>query len=783
MLDDQSILQIVGAELTNSTSGQYNTEIDGNREKSLSYYLGNLPGPAEEGRSQVVSTDVADAIEWILPQIVKAMVSKGPIITFDPVSEEDEEQAAIETEFVHAVFMNENPGFLNLYEFIKDALMQKNGIFKVYFDDTPDETSEQYDNLPENQVQGLAMDPEVSIDVMEQDGEIPVPPQAMQQYQMQMQQYQMQMQQLAQIPTDEQQRVPPPQEPQEPQPIPLFRVELTRTEERGRVVIESIPPEEFRVNEYHNSLDLQTASFTAHVVLKTRSELLEAGYDPKVIEEAAAGSDNLYQREYRWAEQGENQGTITDTISDDRSQDLIEVSECYMQMDVEETGIASLVKVTVLGASTPDTVLDIESVEEVPFVSSSCIVMPHKFYGLSIYDRLYQVQDQKTALWRNILDNLYLQNNREKEVVESQVNLDDLLVSRPGGIKRVKQPGMIRELQVQPIGQEGYQMLDYLDRVRTGRVGVSPDTMGAGLPVGGDTAHGVERMMSAKEELTALMIRTVAETGLKAAYTLVRDLLIRHKKGEQAFKYRGAWANINPSTWGKRSRTTVNVGTGTGDEIRKQGALREVMGYQAGLAQAGMVSLVDEKGGFNALDDFCQSTGLQGAEKYFIDPRSPEGQELKQFQEQKQQEMEQLQIEMQQKITQAQEQLAQAEVMKGQAALQSQQVKAQAEQIKAASAQQGLQLNAQISGLELQLEEAKGQVDAADKGAQIELDTEKMNQDTATKMAKIEMDMEIQILKMEQEDRSLVNDNMNKILEREDTNQKEMVEDDDDEKG
>jgi len=778
-LDEDKILSIVGAELTQATNGTFNSELDGNREEALDYYLGNLPGAAEEGRSQAVSTDVADAIEWILPQIIKAMIGKGPIITFDAISAQDEEQAAVESAFVHSVFMSDNPGFLNLYEFVKDALMQKNGIFKVYFDDTPDTTKEQYDGLMQNQIEMLAMDGDVEITVMEPDELVPVPPETMQQFQMQMQQYQQQMSQMQQQQQPMQQPQPgmgggqqmqqqqqPPPPPQEPQPQQLFHVELTRTCDRGRVVVESVPPEEFRVNEYHNSLDLQDARFTAQVVLKTRSELLEAGYDEQVVEDAPTGSENLYQREYRWNSQDEGGTSSENSYSDDTSQDLIEVSECYMMIDMDDSGIAELHKITTLGGTSPTDILDVEPVEENPFVSSSCIIMPHKFNGLSIFDRLKQIQDQKTSLWRNVLDNLYLQNNREKEVVEDQVNLDDLLISRPGGIKRVKQPGMIRELQIQPIGQEGYQMLDYLDSVRTGRVGVSPDTMGASLPVGGDTAHGVERMMSAKEELTALMIRSVAETGLKAAYVLIRDLLVRHKKGEESFKYRGDWAKINPSTWGKRSRTTVTVGTGTGDDMRKQGALREVIGYQTQLAASGETALIDEERGFNALDEFCQSTGLQGGEKYFLDPKSPQGKEKRATMDKQQQEMQQKMDEMNAKIADAQTQMAQAEMAKGQAALQGQQVKAQSEQAKVAAAEQKLMLEGQISTLKQQLDEAKAVAEAFNKDGQLKLDTEKLTQDTQTKIAKLESDMAIAMLKLKHDDEKLQSDNVNAQMDR-----------------
>jgi len=749
--EEDRVLNIIGAELQQATNGTYTSEIDHNREQALDYYMGNLPGPAPDGRSQVVSTDVADAVEWILPSILKALVSKGPVITFDAISEADEEQANLESEYVHDVFMAENEGFLNLYEFTKDALIQKNGILKIYYDDTPETSTEEYTGITEQQLQMMLANPEV--EPIRIQGAVPAEAQA--QHTMQMQQFEQQMMQFQQMKA--QMPKQPPQRPQRPQPPQeMFDVEIEVTHSRGRVKVECVAPEEFRVNEFHNSLDLSTARFVAHVTMKTRSELIEEGYDAEVINDAPVGSEYIYQREHRFAVQGETSTSSENQYSEDSSQDLLEVSECYIHIDLDETGVAELHKITVLGGTTPDTVLDVEQVEEMPFVSSSCIVMPHKFYGLSEYDKLKMIQDQKTSLWRNILDNLYFQNNREKEVLEGQVNLDDLLISRPGGIKRVKTMGSIRELQVQPIGQEGYQMLEYLDTVRTGRSGVSPDTMGAG-PVENDTAHGVERIMTAKEELTGLMIRVVAETGVKAAYRLIRDLLVRHKDATEEFKYRGSWAKVNPSSWGRRSRTSVMVGTGTGDDSRKQAALSQVLMYQEKLASVGS-PLVDNEQGFNALDEFCEVTGLNGGEKYFLDPKSKQGQQAIQEYDKSQQEQQQKMDEMNQKMAKAQEDLSKAEIMKGQAALQSQQAKLMIDQTQVESDRAQLLADATEADLKLELEGVKQELETAKAAASQEFDYAKLEADNAVKLAQIESNEAIAITKMELEAKKQMDD-------------------------
>ena len=193
-LDEEGILDIVSAEMSQAATGSFVTEIDGNRQEALDYYLGNPRGDEEEGRSQVISTDVADAIEWIMPQIIKAMVAKGPVVEFDAIGADDELQADMETEFTHDTFMKENEGFLNLYEFIKDALMQKNGIFKIYYDETDKVKTERYDGLNQQELEMLMQQDNTEIvDMEERVDEV-----AMQQREQQLQQMQQQIRQMPQ---------------------------------------------------------------------------------------------------------------------------------------------------------------------------------------------------------------------------------------------------------------------------------------------------------------------------------------------------------------------------------------------------------------------------------------------------------------------------------------------------------------------------------------------------------------------------------------------------------
>ena len=755
-MDDEEILNIIAAEMSQSSTGNYSTELDAQRKESLDYYLGNPRGDEQEGRSQAVSTDVADAIEWIMPQIIKALVAKGPVITFDAVGEDDENQAELETEFTHDTFMKENDGFLNLYEFVKDALMQKNGIFKIYYDETEEVKTESYDGLNQQEVEMLLQHPDVELVSSEQYTD----EQAVQQMQ---QRIQMQMQQAEQSPDPQQGQAMAGQLMQQMQqlqtdPPQVFAVVVEVTHTKGKVTVDCIALEDFRINQHHDSLNPDTARFTAHVGLKTRSDLIEEGYDPDIVNNAETNINNQYERDYRFSAQDES--VYSDpNYSEDESQALLEVSECYIKIDVEKTGVAKLMQITVLGSDDPTDILDMAPFEDNPFVSSSCIIMSHKFFGLSIYDRLKQLQDMKTSLWRNILDNLYLQNNREKEVVEDQVNLDDLLVSRPGGIKRVKQPGMIRELMVQPIGQEGYQMLEYLDQVRTGRVGVSPDTAGTidalGTAVG---SEGVAQLMTAKEELTGLMIRVIAETGVKQAYLKIRDLLVRYKDGVTPFKFKGQWKNVNPSQWGDRSRTTIKVGTGTGDDSRKVGAIQQAIAYQAQLVADPRNTLVDQTQLFEALDEFCRVSGLGQATPYFLDPASPEGKKKQEGMDKQTAEQKQKQEKMEQMMAKAQADLGEGERMKGEAAVQSQQAKLQVEGAKMELEHQKHISEADKAAFESRLAEMKTELDAVESRQKIDFDYEKLRTEEALKLTEMQHKYDLEAKKLKEQHNQSLNE-------------------------
>ena len=678
-LDEREILKIVERELTSSAGGDESDSIDSNRQNALSAYLGQPNGKEADGKSSVISTDVADAIEWIMPEIVKAFTQNNEVVTFDPTSAEDEKQAEMESKFVYDVLMKDNNGFITIHQFIKDALLQKNGFIKVYYEKTENEKVEIYTGLTNEEIELVLFDD--STELLEL--------------------------------TSKDEKTP------DGQILTISDVKIKRTEVDSKVKVISIPPEDFRVSRQHNSVDVSEARFTAHVFSKVAGDLIADGFSKEIVDSIPT-SDFDDSGDYRFYMQGETFTKDSD-MSADPSLRPIEIAECFMHMDIDEDGIAEFVKITTAGGDNPTVLLSVESIDSNPFISSTAILMSHKLFGLSIYDRLKQIQDQKTTLWRNILDNMYLQNNQRTVAVENQVNLDDLVVSRPGGVIRVKRLDAIAPYATPPLPSDAYKMMDYLDQVRAGRSGVSPEGPVTDSMVGDRVgSEGIEKMMSQKEELVGLMIRVIAETGIKPLCYKIREEAVKHQDVTKEYKFRGQWIKVNPTKWKSRAHATVRVGTGSGNRKEQQSGISQLMMIQEKMMANPAQAMVNEDKIFSAIDDFAKFSGMSGAGKYFLDPQSPEGKAQKEKVDKAQEASNKAQQEIAAKEAEFKSKIADAEISKAQTAQSNVVLKGQVEQGKQNLLKQKQQYEAEMNMLKQKLDEAEAILKSEEKDAELE---------------------------------------------------------------
>jgi hypothetical protein len=623
------------------------------RTDAMDRYYGKKYGNEQEGRSQIVTRDVADVIEWIMPSLMKIFTGGDKVVQFEPQGPEDVEMAKQATDYTNYVIMKQNPGFSIIYSWFKDALLQKNGIVKHFWDDTTEVTREEYKNLTEEEFTSLLIDDDIEIVEHTANG------------------------------TEEL------VEGQLPQPITHDAV-VKRTRESGQVCIEPVPPEEFLINKYAKGIE--DARFVGHRVKKTKSELLAQGYPKAKLERAFSAQEAEWKSERlaRFDYDGDSSypnGDIDDGVW---------VTECYIRVDFDNDGIDELRKITKVG----DELLDNEAVDSVPFSSLTPVPMPHKFYGLSIYDLISDLQLIKTTLMRNLLDNMYLTNNGRYEVVEGQANLDDLMTSRPGGIVRVRTPGAVSPLATPQLDQNSFNMLGYLDSIREERTGVNKNSMGIGD--GGlkshQTATGVAQVMTAAQQKIELIARVFAETGMKDLANSVYQLIQKFESPEKIVRLNNKWTTLYPAEWKEKMDCTAQVGLGFGNKdmnLMHLGQLAQTIQMVAQHPAAGM--MIKPKNVYNLIAEQIKAMGMKNVEDFITDPGDQEPQ---------------------QQGPSPEEQAKQAEM---QLKAEELKIKMQKLQTESTLKQREMELDAQLAQQELELKASEAQVDMQIKAQELEI--------------------------------------------------------------
>ena len=456
-LEDPTLRSILQGQITNAI-GYLGGLLSDQREKSLKYYQGDPLGNEMAGRSQVVSTDVADTVESLLPNLLRVFTSSDKVVQCEPVRAEDAPLADQATAYLYHIFYKENDGFTLLYNFFKDALVEKNGILKIFYDEIKEVEHETYKNLTDEEYKVLVDNPEVEII----EEEVRDDEKAAEQIEIMKAQAAGQTMSVEALEVD----IPIPQ---------LHDCRIKRISKKGKIKVESIPPEEFLIDK--DAVKLEDALYVAHRVEMSRTQLVEMGYDKDDVYNLPTSDATIINME-KLARFRNIEDYPYDT-SNDPSTQKIQIYENYIRYDYDGDGIAELRKVVSVGSS-GYYILENMPCDQIPFVSVTPIPMPHRFYGRSVAELVEDIQLMKSTVMRQLLDNMYLTNNNRVAIMDGMVNMDDILTTRPGGIIRTKQPPnqVMQQIQAQPISQQAFPLLEYLDQVREVRTGVTKYNQG-----------------------------------------------------------------------------------------------------------------------------------------------------------------------------------------------------------------------------------------------------------------------------------------------------------------
>ena len=576
-ITDEELITRIRSEVTGSL-GYMGDTISHQREQAMQYYYGLPFGNEVEGRSQYVDSTVQDTVEWIKPSLMRVFASGDEMVRFNPHGPEDVPMAEQATDYVNYVFTKDNPGWEILYSWFTDALLSKNGIVKVWWEDYEEEKREEYRELDEVSLMALISDD--SVEVVEHTETI----------------------------VEEQ---------------PVHDVVIKRKDKDGRIKIENVPPSEFLIA--RESKNLQDARFVCHRVLKTLSELREMypdeDLDPQDLggggEDMTAFSSERLER-YKFdksaqywegwgdAEFGEEEGLRTYWLY-----------ESFLRTDYDGDGITELRKICSVG----NKILANEEIDKIPFVSITPVKIPHKFFGLSVADLVMDLQLMKSTLMRNLMDNMYNQNFGRYAVLEGQANLDDLLTQRPGGVVRVKSPNAVTPLATPSLEPYSFQMLEYLDGVRESRAGVS--RMSQGMNDNALTSHttatAVNAVMTAAQSRVELIARNFAETGVKDLMICIYELLHKNQDKKRVIQLRNEWVPVRPDVWRDQSDCTVSVALGNGNKDQQMMHLSQMLQF-AGEALKGGLPIVSVQNMYNLGASLVKAMGFQNVNDYLTDP-------------------------------------------------------------------------------------------------------------------------------------------------------------------
>ena len=599
---DPKLRTILSNQISNAL-GYLGGQLSQSRKKSIEYYLGDKLGTEIDGRSQVVSTDVADTVESILPNLLRIFTASDKVVRCDPVTAEDVPLADQATAYLNHVFYKDNNGFQLLYNFFKDALIEKNGFLKVYYDEAETVEHETYKNLTAAEKEALN-DTKDEIEVVEE--EVTENTEAKEAFDKQIETLEAQGLDTSQVQTPD---------------FNLYNCKIKRVKKTGKIKIESIPPEEFLIDRTAKSID--DAEFVSHKVLMTRSEIIEMGFDEEEVMSLPTSSIDIYNNEEIVRQRNVDEYPV-DTPAD-KSTEKVLVYESYVKYDYDGDGIAELRKIISAGDD-GYAVLENMPCDNVPFVTVTPIPMPHRFYGRSLSELVEDIQLMKSTVMRQLLDNMYLTNNNRVAIMDGMVNMDDLLTTRPGGVVRTKQPPgqVMQPLQAQPISQQAFPLLSYLDSVREVRTGISkqvqgldPDTLSA------KTATGVNALMTQTQMRSELIARIFAETGVKDLFRKIFELMVKYQDKERVVMLNNQYVPVKPTEWKDKFNINIVVGLGTGSKEQQILLLNNILErqIQAFSLQGGKeMPMVTLKNMYNTLSKIIENAGLKNVESYFVDP-------------------------------------------------------------------------------------------------------------------------------------------------------------------
>lgn len=531
--DQDFFRRLCSDERRNSVGYEHDEELYAQREQALNYYKGEMPDvPALPNRSKATSSDVSDAVETVLPDLLEIFTASDDVATFSPVGPDDEDAASQESDYINHVVYQQNAGWFQLYTAFKDALLVKTGLWKWWWDDYTyeDEVLESVNQLQMQELYAQSKDPASGFEIAE----------------------------MEEAETD-------------PMLGQLYTVTIRQRSGGGKVCFGAVDPVDFMVG--RDTVRISEATYASHRTRTRAQKLIEQRYDPDLIAKLPSYS----------SEEAEELDRARDTAGETGEEGepnilrQVEVIEHYVRVDYDEDGQTELYKV--LTGADEAVVIHIEEVDAIPFAAITPYPVAHRFFGRSLADLMVEIQRIKTALLRMMLDSGYFALNQRSEVSMERANeftISDLLNNTPGRPVRSRTGDAVRPIGAGALSFDVQGALEYIATMGEQRSGVVRNAQGLNPDTLHDTAQGAQALMSAAQKRVRMIARVFAETGVEDLFLGIHDMLRSHATQMETVKLRGSWAPIQPASWRRRKDMTIDIGVGSGGRLEELAAFREL---------------------------------------------------------------------------------------------------------------------------------------------------------------------------------------------------------------
>ena len=604
MLNEDRKQALIGA-IDAAEESAYSSDTDGDlandRARNIDRYLGRNIFPAPDGRSQVTDRSVYEVVQGMMPSLSRIFAPGDDIIELPPVGREDEQGAKQEAQYLNYILLQKNNWFEIFDTAAKDALLTKTGYLHPYAEKRIVPEIERYERQTPESLALLMQDEPTVVSVKE----YPDPD------------YKPQPQPVPD-PMTGQPAIGPDGQPvmMVPPPPMLYDIEIRRTKEETAFCIEVFPPERCKIAESCKTVQLRDCTYFEYFDFPTVSELRQLGY--KLPDDLNFGA-------------GETADTLEDTARDqfgekswdesnprDPSMKRVKCRWIWIRHDFDEDGIAELQYVVRVGQE----ILHREEVSRIPVAVLCPDKLPHRHIGLCPADAVSEIQDIKTAIIRNGLDNLYFSNNPLKFADGKYVNLDDLGVSRPGMTVRLKAGAVFgQNFGVMPIPfvfPQAMEALAYMDQVKQERSGISEYFTGLDQNALNKTATGIQQLSTMAAQRVEQIARHFAN-GITELASLLHEVILKSGHKKDTVKLRGQWVDVDPASWRTRTDFRISVGFAAGNKDAMVSRLMMIAQMQE-KAMMGGLPIVNPRNAYETAIELTKASDLQAPERFWQDP-------------------------------------------------------------------------------------------------------------------------------------------------------------------